>query len=105
MNKPTTIDEIIIRLRNIGTEAYNCAYEIHGENNYERAGARMKIEDEIADEVKAELAQLIRECVPEKYEIKDHKNIGDGTGYYHDIGYNTAINQINQSIKKIMGDI
>jgi hypothetical protein len=51
----------------------------------------MKIEDD--------LLNLIASKMPEKKEIKDHKNIGDGTGYYHDIGYNQAITEVKSILK------
>lgn len=55
----TEIDKLVAKIRNAGSEAYNRAYKIHGNNGYERVTLQMKLENEIADEATQAIKQLL----------------------------------------------
>ena len=101
------LDEIIARLRNIGTEAYNKAYEVHGSNGYERVGLQMEIEDKIADEAKAALTSLIKELVAEaKPERRTPDYYSDSIDLYSRQcaanSWNKAIDDFEQNLLKAL---
>ena len=100
------LDEIIARLRNIGTEAYNKAYEVHGSNGYERVGLQMEIEDKIADEAKAALTSLTKELVAE---AKPGNPYPEGTNSraweQNRIGFNEAIDKFEQNLLKALEEV
>ena len=97
------LDEIIARLRNIGTEAYNKAYEVHGSNGHERVGLQMEIEDKIADEAKAALTSLTKELVAEAKPARSETQIGNFI-IYGDLSKRDLkiINQFEQNLLKAL---